>query len=168
MSESISVTLTPQQRAREFVAGAFGPFGVDQEPYVQIIKELIDGAMESKDAEIERLTPYVEAFRREEDRADKAEREIDDLRAAASHVLQRCNDNGGEIDAELVAELKAALECSVSIRERNSEIDRLKTALFDIALLAGKRLTGRQRWDHALTLVQRALGQSPEQKAGKS
>lgn len=31
------------------------------------------------------------------------------LRAAINHVLQRCNDNGGEIDAELVAELKSAV-----------------------------------------------------------
>jgi hypothetical protein len=43
-------------------------------------------------AEIERLTS-----------------ECEQLRAAIRHVLQRCNDNGGEIDAELVAELRAAL-----------------------------------------------------------
>ena len=33
-------------------------------------------------AEIARLTPYVEAFRREEARADKLAQELDDLRAA--------------------------------------------------------------------------------------
>jgi hypothetical protein len=31
-------------------------------------------------SEIERLRPYMEAFRREEDRADKLGREVDDLR----------------------------------------------------------------------------------------
>lgn len=39
--------------------------------------DLLDAA-----SEIDRLTPYVEAFRREEDRADKAERDLDDAMAA--------------------------------------------------------------------------------------
>lgn len=37
-------------------------------------------------AEIERLTPYVAAFRREEDRADKAERDLDDARAKIARL----------------------------------------------------------------------------------
>jgi hypothetical protein len=40
--------MTTEERAREFVAGAFGPFGVDQEPYVKIIKELLDGAVDDE------------------------------------------------------------------------------------------------------------------------
>ena len=39
-------------------------------------------AQGTPDAEIARLTPYVEAFRREEARADKLGQELDDLRAA--------------------------------------------------------------------------------------
>jgi len=35
---------------------------------------------------------------------------IERLRVTLRHVLQRCNDNGGEIDRELVAEINAALE----------------------------------------------------------
>src|SRR5215470_8094164 len=32
-----------------------------------------------------------------------------DMLAALRHVLQRCNKNGGEIDAELVAEIESAV-----------------------------------------------------------
>lgn len=38
-------------------------------------------SLAAKNAEIARLLPYVDAFRREEDRADKAGREIDRLRS---------------------------------------------------------------------------------------
>jgi chromosomal replication initiation ATPase DnaA len=34
---------------------------------------------------------------------------IEQLSEAIRRVLRRCNDNGGEIDAELVRELKAAI-----------------------------------------------------------
>jgi len=36
--------MTPEQRSREFCKSAFGPLGVDIEPYVKIIAELIEGA----------------------------------------------------------------------------------------------------------------------------
>lgn len=40
-----------------------------------------------------------------------------------------------------------------------AEIERLQAALKDIMLLDGKRLTGRQKFDHAFTLATRALEQ---------
>jgi hypothetical protein len=36
--------MTVEERAREFCKTAFGPFGVDIEPYVGILAELIQGA----------------------------------------------------------------------------------------------------------------------------
>jgi len=38
--------MTLEERAREFVAASFGPFGVDQEPYVKIFTELMEGAVQ--------------------------------------------------------------------------------------------------------------------------
>ena len=50
---------------------------------IKKLAELLSApAQRAPDAEIVRLTPYVEAFRREEARADKLGRELDDLRAA--------------------------------------------------------------------------------------
>jgi hypothetical protein len=44
--------MAPDERAREFCKTAFGPFGVDIEPYTKIVAELIQGAV---DEEAERL-----------------------------------------------------------------------------------------------------------------
>ena len=43
------------ERAREFCAGAFGPLGVDIEPYVKIIAELISGTVTELEQENKRL-----------------------------------------------------------------------------------------------------------------
>ena len=58
-------------------------------------------ALDAKEAEIaalrkkvDYLTPYVEAFRREETRADKAERDADDLRQDANRYRWLRDDNG--------------------------------------------------------------------------
>lgn len=50
--------------------------------------------------------------------------------------------------------------------EMMAEISRLRTALFEIMLLDGKRLTSRQRWDHAVTLAKRAYDR-PAPTAGQ-
>ena len=38
--------VTPEERASEFCEGAFGPFSVELGPYIQVIKELIEGALD--------------------------------------------------------------------------------------------------------------------------
>ena len=43
--------------------------------------------IEALEAEASRLTPYVDAFRREEARADKLGRELDDLRAQLQEMV---------------------------------------------------------------------------------
>ena len=53
-------------------------------------KEINRPAFRQAADEIERLRPYVEAFRREEERADKLGRELDDLRAS----IALTNDGG--------------------------------------------------------------------------
>lgn len=49
--------MTPKQRAQEFCEGAFGPFGVNVEPYTEIVAELIEGA------EADATRPLAEALR---------------------------------------------------------------------------------------------------------
>lgn len=52
--------MTPEQMAKEFCEGAFGPFNVELAPYVAIVKELIEKA---QDAERERCSRIVERAR---------------------------------------------------------------------------------------------------------
>lgn len=40
--------LTIEQRAREFCKGAFGPLGVNIEPYIEIVADLLDGAVKQE------------------------------------------------------------------------------------------------------------------------
>ena len=49
--------------------------------------KIADEALTAAKAEVERLTPYVDAFRREEARADKLGRELDDLRAHLQEMV---------------------------------------------------------------------------------
>lgn len=61
--------------------------------------------------EIERLRPYVDSFRREELRADIAERKVDDLRAAIRDALSSigCGEN-----SHAMIELEQALAVTFS------------------------------------------------------
>lgn len=116
MAKSISVTLTPEQRAREFVTGAFGPFGVDQEPYVRIIKELIDGALESKDAGIERLQAELDQSRTEYQRICRGDARLRQERDEARAEIERLQNQLGqahariETDGREIEQLRAALD----------------------------------------------------------
>lgn len=82
--------MTPEQRAREFVTVGFRDLGVPLEPYVQIIAELITGALYDETvklrAEIESLRDQVKTLRelREYDR-----KEIERLQTAIAYVRQR-------------------------------------------------------------------------------
>ena len=74
---------------------------------------------EMLDAEIARLTPYVEAFRREEARADKLGQELDDLRelndlgfsagwnGAIEEASKIAENNGWEATASQIRDLSA-------------------------------------------------------------
>lgn len=71
-----------------------------------------------QDAEIERLKPYVDAFRREETRADAAGTQIDDL-------------------SDGLSALREAHDATVKMRdEAEAEIERLRTALTKAHYLA--------------------------------
>ena len=76
-------------------------------------------AQQTPDAEIARLTPYVEAFRREEARADKLGQELDDLRAAQcapNPILQKCDELH---DLGFNAGWNGAIEQASKIAENN-------------------------------------------------
>jgi hypothetical protein len=62
------LSMTPEQRAREFVEVGFRDLGVPLEPYVQIIAELIAGAETELRAEVDRLTAALQPFADEYDK----------------------------------------------------------------------------------------------------
>ena len=94
---------------------------------IKKLAELLSApAQQTPDAEIARLTPYVEAFRREEARADKLGQELDDLRAAQcapNPILQKCDLgfnagwNGAIEEASKIAENNGWEATAAQIRD---------------------------------------------------
>src|SRR6202035_1706175 len=62
-----------------------------------------------------------------------------------------------------IERLQTALAASEALKRGYfDEIERLRVALYDILLLDGKRMTGRQKIDAAITLAKRAYEQSSD------
>ena len=55
--------MTPEERAKEYCEAAFAPFGVKSlEPYIENIRNLIEGAIEDERERCARLADIEEAF----------------------------------------------------------------------------------------------------------
>lgn len=81
-------------------------------------------------AEVSRLTPYVEAFRREEARADKLGTEVDDLRDQLSAIAQRAlRENQQSICAWTEATFGEASSNARVAARANEEMAELLRAL---------------------------------------